>query len=212
MKNTTGPICAFLVILFYAVGFVGLSDHLYTNLFKQLIPFHLLLMLVLMVISHDDKNRSFWLFLLITYTAGFLVELLGVHTGAIFGDYAYGATLGLKVAETPLMIGVNWILVIYSAGVLTEKFGIESNVLKSLLGALLVTVLDFIIEPVAIAYDFWSWKNTEVPFQNYVGWFVFSFLMFWFFFRMRFRKNNLAAIALFIVQFLFFFVLNMKLL
>jgi putative membrane protein len=212
MKISAIGICAFLVLLFFTVGFVGFTHPEYSNQFKQLVPFHLLLMFVLMLVSHEDKNKAFWTFLLVTFVAGFLIEFIGVTTGLIFGNYSYGATLGPKIANIPILIGVNWILVIYSAGVFLKTFGIKNHTTRALLGALIITILDFFIEPVAIKYDYWSWAGHDVPFHNYVGWFIFSFLMLRLFFHLKFRKNNFAAIVLFIVQFVFFFVLNMKVL
>ena len=211
MRINRTAICALLVVLFYAIGYFGFVSTDYVSLFKKLIPFHLLLMLLLMIISQPEKNKHFWAFLLSTYAAGFIVELLGITTGLIFGEYSYGATLGPKVADVPLLIGVNWILVIYSTGIFLKQFHIKNHIVRSLIGALLVTLLDVLIEPVAIKFDYWSWTDFDVPFQNYAGWFIFSFLMFRFFYLMKFRKINLAASVLFIVQFLFFLALNMKL-
>ena len=210
MKITPVRICAFLVVLFYAVGYYGFIQPEYSGLFKKLIPFHLVLMLLLMIISHEGKNQYFWTFLLTAFTAGFVIELLGVNTGAIFGEYTYGSSLGPKFADIPLLIGVNWILVIYSTGIFVKEFGIKNHIIRALIGAFLITALDFMIEPIAIKYDYWTWNDFDVPFQNYVGWFIFSFLMLRFFYLMKFRKSNFAAIVLFIVQFAFFFALNIK--
>jgi putative membrane protein len=38
--------------------------------------------------------------------------------------------------------------------------------------------VDVFIEPVAMANDFWSWKDDVVPMQNYLGWGILSFLLF----------------------------------
>ncbi|MBC7914292.1 MAG: carotenoid biosynthesis protein, partial [Pyrinomonadaceae bacterium] len=78
--------------------------------------------------------------------------------------------------------------------------------------AFLIAILDFLIEPVAIRFDFWNWTDLDVPFQNYVAWFVFSFIMLRLFFLMRFQKINPAATIFFLMQFLFFFALNLKML
>ncbi|HEY0057218.1 MAG TPA: carotenoid biosynthesis protein [Pedobacter sp.] len=212
MKISSTGICASLVVLFFTVGFIGFTSPEYSNQFKQLVPFHLLLMFGLMLISHEDKNKAFWTFLLVAFFAGFLIEFIGVTTGLIFGNYRYGATLGPKLADIPILIGVNWILVIYSTGIFLKIFGIKSHTTRALIGAFIITVLDFFIEPVAIKYDYWSWAGREVPFHNYIGWFLFSYALLRLFFHLKFRKNNFAAIVLFIVQFVFFFVLNMKVL
>ena len=210
MKISAVHVCAFLVVLFYAVGYYGFTQPEYSGIFEKLIPFHLLLMLVLMIISHEDRNRYFWIFLITAFAAGFLIELAGVKTGLIFGEYTYGSALGTKLADIPLLIGVNWILVIYSTGIVVKAVGVRNHIMKALIGACLITTLDVLIEPIAIKYDYWSWQDIDVPFQNYIGWFIFSFLMLRFFYLMQFRKSNFAAIVLFIMQFAFFFALNMK--
>lgn len=210
MKLNKNRICSFLVILFYTVGFLGFITPAFTGLFIKLVPYHLSLMLALMLLSQKQKNDKFWMFVVVTYIAGYLIELLGVHTGFVFGSYNYGSTLGFKVAEIPLLIGVNWILVIYSTGVLVKEFPIKNPTILALIGAFLVTVLDFLIEPVAIRFDYWEWTALDVPVQNYVAWYIFSFFMFRFFFEMKFNKSNPAAITLFIMQLLFFLGLNLK--
>ena len=37
--------------------------------------------------------------------------------------------------------------------------------------------LDFLIEPIAVKYDFWNWSQNEVPKQNYLMWFILSIIM-----------------------------------
>ncbi len=200
-------VCVFLIVLFHVVGLTGFLIPAFQPLFKQLVPFHLLLMLVLIVRSQKEKNVYFLAFLLICYLAGFLAELAGVQTGLIFGNYAYGATLGYKIAGTPLMIGVNWILVIYSAGMVVDRMGINNPVVAAAAGAALVTILDVVIEPVAVRFDYWSWHGNEIPYQNYIGWFVLAFFLLLSFFKMPFKKGNPAGAVLFVVQFAFFLVL-----
>lgn len=201
-------ICALLVVLFFTVGLGGFLYTPFIGLFKVLVPYHLLLMLLLMIISQPEKNRSFWLFFLLIYVAGFMIELVGTQTGLVFGNYFYGSTLGIKIAGTPLMIGVNWILVIYSAGMLLSAMHIHNMYTFLLLGASLVTLLDYLIEPVAIKFDYWSWDPAMIPLQNYVVWFVFSGLLLGVFYKMNFKKQNTAASTFFIVQFVFFLVLH----
>ena len=175
----------------------------------RLVPFHLLLMLALLIISHRGKNKEFKLFLLVTYLAGFLIEVIGVSTGYIFGIYQYGGTLGIKLAEVPLMIGVNWVILIYATGISIKYLNIQNHVVRSLIGAFFLVFMDILIEPVAIRFDYWSWMDMNIPFQNYVAWFVFSFCMMLFFFARKFRKQNMAAPVLLISQLIFFVALNL---
>ncbi|MFM6953391.1 MAG: carotenoid biosynthesis protein [Sphingobacteriaceae bacterium] len=194
----------FLVILFHAVGFFGFFLS-YNELFTRLIPFHLLLMLLLLVWAYDSFNYRFSLLI---YCLGFGIEYVGVHTGLIFGRYEYGAALGVKLASIPLLIGVNWVLLIFSAGSLIQYLSLKSDVLKSALAAALLVLLDAFIEPVAIRFDYWHWISGSIPLQNYIAWFLFSFVCFLLFFSRKIAPKNPVALTLFLAQFLFFIALN----
>jgi len=199
--------CSSLIVLFYSVGLLGFLYPPTVPLFKQLVPFHLLLMTGLLIMSQPVRNQSFWKFLAATYVAGFLIEFAGTQTGLIFGSYAYGETLGYKIFDTPLMIGVNWILVIYSVGMALSELDVRNLYAFLFLGASSVTLLDFLIEPVAMKYDYWDWVGGVVPVQNYVVWFIFSTLLLLGFYKANFPKISRPAAILFVVQFLFFLVL-----
>ena len=197
-----------LIVLFHAVGLVGFLVPSAIPLFLKLVPFHLLLMATLLVLTHHGKNKEFGLFLLVTYLAGYLIEVLGVSTGLIFGRYTYGETLGIKLADVPILIGVNWIILTYSTGMAIKYLKIRNHLVRALIGALFMVFLDILIEPVAIRFDYWSWEGMNIPFQNYVAWFLFSFCLLLFFFARKFRTNNPTAIAMLLSQTLFFLVLN----
>ena len=200
-------ICSLIIILFHFVGLYGFLNPELNDLFIRLVPLHLLLMLSLLMISGYDRSSSFLLFALGVYAAGYLVEVAGVNTGLIFGSYTYGRTLGTKIWNTPLLIGVNWLTLVYTTGVLLSLFNLNRYFL-AFLGAIILMAIDFLIEPVAIKYDYWSWAGGVIPLQNYIGWFLVAFLMFLFFNRMNFRKQNSTAIVLFVAQLCFFMILN----
>jgi len=187
----------------YLTGFLGLQFEATAALFKALVPFHLITSLGLLLIFQVDWNRNFLIFCSVTYLTGFLVEALGVHTGLIFGEYQYGATLGWKVIEIPLVIGANWLALIYSIGVIINRWQ-QSNLVKTLLAAAVVVGLDILIEPVATRLDFWSWATISVPLQNYVAWFVISFGLLWLFYQSSFSKQNRMAGLFLVCQVLFF--------
>jgi bisanhydrobacterioruberin hydratase len=211
MKFSRVQICGLLIVILYLVGFWGFTSPGYSNLFEKLVPYHLLVVFALLVLSHTRRNRDFIKFLVTTYIAGFVIELLGVHTGVIFGNYTYGYTLGYKVAEIPLIIGINWIIMIYSTGVFVREFAIRSRLLRALLGATLLTIVDFLMEPVAVRHDYWSWQNFDIPIQNSLVWFVFSFILLFMFYHLKFKKTNPVGSILFVVQALFFLALNISL-
>lgn len=192
-----------VLFLFYTVGIWGLGFSPYTALFQQLVPFNLLLTNSLLFAFHRDWRGSFLLFMGLAWLIGYGSEWLGVHTGLLFGHYTYGPTLGLKLWDIPLLIGVNWLMLVYSAGHLSCR--IFSHWLpQAITGALLMVLLDVLIEPVAITLDFWTWKDNEIPFSNFIGWFGVALLLQIYFHRTTFRKHNPLAPWVYLVQLFFF--------
>jgi putative membrane protein len=209
MKLNRIQFCSILMVLFHIVGLYGFLNSDFETLFIALVPYHLLLMLGLLIYSTKDFSKNIKIFAVIIYLAGFFIEVIGVNTGLIFGDYSYGEALGLKVLSTPLLIGVNWLILIYCTGVLLEYFKLKNSIIFSLIGALILLGIDFLIEPVAIRFNYWSWSGGQIPLQNYIGWYIFSFLLFFVFKGLDFNKNNKAAIVLLFAQIGFFLGLNM---
>ena len=208
MRLNKTIICTIFIVMFHLVGLYGFLNSDLEQLFIALVPYHLLLMLSLLDISTGDFSFNFRAFAIIVYLAGFFIEVIGVNTGLVFGSYTYGEALGFKLFSTPLLIGVNWLILVYCTGVFLEQFKIKSSFFFSLLGALILLSLDFLIEPIAIRFDYWSWAGGKIPLQNYLGWYLFSFLLFWIFRGLDFQKQNKAAIVLLFAQAGFFLVLN----
>jgi uncharacterized membrane protein len=159
----------------YIVGIIGFALPFSHNLFRILTPVSLLLLITVFLLYHTNRDRRLWLVLIAIFLAGFGIEVLGVMTGKIFGVYSYGRTLGIKLAGVPLIIGVNWVIMVYGALALASLSGLGRFWL-SILGALIMTASDFFIEKFAILSDMWSWQSTDPPFQNYISWFLISFV------------------------------------
>jgi putative membrane protein len=198
-----------ILFIFHVVGVVGLSSD-YQDLFLRLTPLNLLLSLGLFIWANNDFSVQFYKVVAILFALGFLVEVIGVSTGVLFGEYTYGATLGFKLFETPLMIGVNWILLSLAS------FGISSFFLKKqlpiiLLSSLLMVLMDVLIEPIAISLDFWTWALGDIPLQNYVMWFFVSFIMNAIMSFNRLKIDYKISFGLLLSQILFFTLLSLSL-
>ncbi|MES2515602.1 MAG: carotenoid biosynthesis protein, partial [Bacteroidota bacterium] len=92
------------------------------------------------------SNQTKWQFYVALLSAGvlgFFIEVLGVKTEIIFGSYYYGKALGLKFFAVPILIGVNWAVLLYSTAQLS-KF--KNDMANALFGAALMVGLDFFIE------------------------------------------------------------------
>jgi putative membrane protein len=86
--------CSFIIVLFHIVGLYGFLSPALEDLFIKLVPFHLLLMLLLMILTVNDRSADLIKFATGVYLAGFFIEVIGVNTGQIFGNYTYGSALG----------------------------------------------------------------------------------------------------------------------
>ena len=198
-----------LIVALHAVGLIGLSLPEYRELFLELTPAQLLLTLFLILFYHRGWNDAFPVFAAAAFWIGFGSELIGVHTGYLFGDYVYGETLGTKLWEIPIVIGVNWFILSYLTGSVFHK--IPNDLYAAFLGASAMTALDYILEPVAVHLDFWAWKWELIPWTNYLCWFLVSFFIHLIWRKANFEKSNPIASFLLITWILFFTILNFTL-
>ncbi len=198
-----------IVVALHVVGIIGLSIPDYRPLFLSLTPAHLLSSFILILLFHQGWSDSFPIFGAAAFWLGFGAELIGIHTGYLFGDYVYGPTLGPQLWEVPLIIGINWFILSYLTGSVFHR--IANDYYAAFLGALAMTALDYILEPVAVALDFWYWKFDIIPVQNYLGWFAVSFLIHLIYRKANFGKSNPLAVLLLLSLILFFAILNFTL-
>lgn len=203
-------IAIIILVILHAVGAVGFAIPQLTELFKQLVPLNLLISLFVLLYFHKPYTPAFFLGVIVVMFAGWSVEWLGVETGQIFGEYYYEGTLGYKVAGIPLMIGVNWFILLYCGLLLAEKIA-KPLWIKAVLAGFFMVMMDFLIEPVAIRYDYWEWASIHVPTQNYIAWFVVGFIMAFGFGSLKLKTQNSIALPLYFIQLLFFIVSNILL-
>jgi bisanhydrobacterioruberin hydratase len=196
------------LIVFFSVGALGLGWELTRNIFISLMPFSLLLGLGLMLWVHRTWHQRHVYFFLVIALLGFSVEIAGVITGEVFGSYSYGRALGIKLWGTPPMIGLNWLMLVYSVYVIFRKTPLHPA-LQVVAGASLMLLYDWVMEPVAMQLDMWDWAGGEIPIQNYIAWFAISVVLLSILHLAKLRFRNGVAIALFFIQLGFFVVLRL---
>lgn len=191
-----------ILVIFHAVGlFLFLTDPSAADLAWL----NIFLCLVVLLWNEQGINKIWWGFAVI-YLGGYIVELIGVHTGFLFGIYAYDTALGIKLYEIPIIIGANWLAIVISATAVARKIPVPFWP-KVIIGAILGVGMDYLIEPVAIRYNFWHWMTPDIPVFNYVCWFIFLFLFIAVYLKKQSNQNTLG-IPLFIIWTLFFTILN----
>jgi len=200
-KNRTQLVIGIL-ILFHAIG-VGIMV-LYPE-GANLSYLNLILAAFLLFISEKNYLRTAATFLVI-FVGGYLVEYIGVHTGVLFGNYEYGTNMGPKIQGIPMVIGVNWFCVVLSSSALL--YSLRLNIIfKAILAGALCTLMDFLLEPVAIKLNFWDWENHIIPLWNYMCWFGFSTFFSFVYFSLG-KTHNKPAQSLYFIWIVFFSILN----
>jgi putative membrane protein len=194
------------IVIFYIVGFLGFMIPFTKNIFILITPFAILLSMYLLGLYHTSySGKNIVLFLLVVLS-GFFIEVVGVKTGLIFGNYHYGKALGIKLCETPLLIGINWLFLTYTGTSIIRSFKIKP-VFIILLAPLLIVVYDIVLEQVAPKTCMWFWENSTVPLKNYIAWYLIGVIFVSFFQIFNIKTENTMAKILFISQFLFFVML-----
>lgn len=197
-----------LMSIIYTVGIILLLKAGRTGSLIELTPFTILLTTLLLLLNHEYWNKKIVLTIITIALLGLGIEIIGINTGVPFGDYTYSSVLGIQLYGTPILIGVNWLMLVYSSVMIMHQF-ISTIWLKALLASLLMVLLDIFIEPVAIDWNMWTWKMTSVPVQNYITWgiaaFIFSLILS---FQLKNLNKNKMAIPVILWQFLFFVILG----
>lgn len=227
MRLNKKHISIFLALLFHITGVIGILYTPYADWFIRNTPFTLCLVALLLVWNQEEKRAGIFLFLLIAYTTGLFVEILGVNTGLLFGHYTYGDVLGKQWREVPLLIGVNWFIIVFcsasvmlalqarvraSAQAVGKTIPRSIEILSFILdSALLAVFFDWLMEPVAVKLGFWQWENGVIPAYNYVCWLLTAMVLLGILRMFSLTRHNHFAVHLFIIQALFFLALRVLL-
>ncbi|HLO82824.1 MAG TPA: carotenoid biosynthesis protein, partial [Chitinophagaceae bacterium] len=116
-----------LAIAMHLAGAIGIIFGL-DKLFAILTPFNLLTMFGLLIWTLPVRTSKVLLFFGVAFITGLASEMIGVKTGALFGNYVYSDILGWKINGVPVLIGINWFIVVYASGMLALQ-------LRHLIGA-----------------------------------------------------------------------------
>jgi bisanhydrobacterioruberin hydratase len=223
-RFTKFDIATAIAVLFHTIGLAGLL-FFDRSFFLAATPFNLLLSFALLVWTQTEKNRHFLLFMASCFIVGIAAEITGTNTGMLFGDYSYGNVLGFKFLKVPLLIGINWFVIIYCCGISihtlliklinrmaadTGKTPIALKALSVIIdGATLAVFFDWLMEPVAVKLGYWVWNGDgSIPLFNYICWFMVSLLLLTVFHFAKFNKQNKFAVNLFLIQLMFFLLLR----
>ncbi len=190
------------IVIFYFIGTLGFIIPYTKFFFTTLIPYALILNVYLLALFNKNYNKRSILVYSVIFILGFIIEVIGVNTGQIFGIYQYGSGLGLKIFNTPLLIGFNWLFLTYTSCSIIRSFKWHRR-LTVFASSLIMCIYDFVLEQAAPEMGMWQWEKESVPLQNYIAWFIigscFVFLIQYF----KIETRNGLSKVLFFSQFIF---------
>ena len=163
--------------------------------------------------SAKTGKIQFVLWSLFVIISSIFVESLGVKTGMIFGEYQYGENLPPYIASVPLAIGFAWLGMLFSSmslvSILLPKSWLRHDVVLILGTALFMTLFDFFMEPAATKLQYWIWQDGDIPFKNYVAWFIISYIFAWIGVQLKVLTENISVMGThaYLAQFIYFIMI-----
>jgi putative membrane protein len=118
-------------------------------------------------------RRQAALSLLALSAFGYTIETVGVVTGFPYGSFYYGDALGHKLAGlVPYLLPISYAPLV--VGAVAASWGSARRLLHALAAALLLVLMDGVLDPGAVSLGFWIWPEGGpyygVPPTNYAGW------------------------------------------
>lgn len=113
----------------------------------------------------------------VVFVGGFLVEVVGVHTGIPFGRYHYRHDLGASLWGVPLVIPLAWLMMAHPARVVAGRLS-SSRWALAAVAAIALASWDIFLDPQMVDAGHWRWSDVRhhlpgvsgVPLSNFAGW------------------------------------------
>lgn len=176
------------------------------NFFLPFTPLTLFAGAALLLWFQPSQSMQFYAAAFFTAILAWGVEVVGVASGYVFGVYAYGSNLGMKVCDVPLLIGALWAgLILSLCNVSHYIFKLKNRWSIAFTVASSMVFLDVLMEFVAPPFDFWFFEHSAyAPAQNFVAWWLLAFGLSALFYKPFVRARHPLALTYVAVQLVFF--------
>lgn len=230
MKSHREKLKIFLLYFFLIAGGLWHILGLFQNLTKLLASPLLIVLGFWLIVEnwrllkfepiHSTHNSNIlhrflgWIMVVLLLTL--LIESLGVKTGKIFGNYDYGTSLSPFIGNVPLAIGFAWISMLLSSIPIAQWIGslvqVKNYLFFTFFASLMMTLFDFFMEPAVMKLNYWTWHDGKIPFQNYLAWFIISFILLSMGQQLKIfsRKLSTVGIHAYFAQLIYFLLVNLK--
>jgi len=206
LKYLVGQGIPLTFIIFYSVGLALYFTPLTHDLFILITPYTLVLVAVAVFSHQKEWNRNTIMVFASIFILSIIAEIIGVATGKIFGVYEYGKGLGIKIADVPIIIGLNWVFLSYASNSIISKYT-SKDIPIIVGGAALMLLYDILLEKVAPLMDMWLFSKNDPPVSNYVVWFLLALVFNGFLQYFKVNTHNRPARWLFFIQVVFFLII-----
>jgi bisanhydrobacterioruberin hydratase len=201
MNQTYKSYFLYFLILVYVSGSIGFVVN--PTFFSPFTPYTLLFTCFVFLMHQPLSDKKYISAFFSIAVLGYIIELIGIKTGILFGNYSYGNGLGFKLLDVPLIISINWAMLI-CAGIITVSKIFSNKFLVISVTALVVTFIDLIIEQVAQKLDFWQFEGGLAGVHNYLGWIGVVFFTSYIFYPSIIKGNSKVSSIVLILQIIFF--------
>ncbi len=124
----------------------------------------------IMFLRWDEKPNIKLQIAGLIFATTFVLEIVGVNTGVLFGHYSYGSLLGFKLFGVPVIIGLVWFIVTFSVWQIVLVSGLKKIYEQLVLGVMVVILFDLLLEQFAVSVGLWQWRGGHIPLLNYICW------------------------------------------
>lgn len=193
-------------IAFYCVGLVLYFTPFTHDTFVLITPYTLVLVALAIFSHHKEWTKRTIVVLASIFILSIVIEIIGVTTGRLFGVYEYGKGLGFKIADVPVVIGLNWVFLVYASNGIISKYT-SKNFLIALGAAALMVLYDILLEKAAPLMDMWQFSKNDPPISNYVAWFLLALLFNMALQHFKINTRNSSARWVFFIQLSFFTII-----
>lgn len=196
-----------IFIRFYLVGLLLYMVPYTRELFVSVTSLSLFLTTAAVLVFHRDWGLRVILWFGFIVLSSFLLEMQGVASGELFGRYEYQRGLSPMINHTPVIIGLNWLFLVYASNNIVNRLNSKAWT-RVILGSLLMVCYDLVLEWVAPCMTMWSFEGGYPPLENFLMWFAAAMVYHSGFEVLKIKSNNPPARSLFWLQILFFVIIG----
>lgn len=210
-KDPTERYSVLFIVVMYIISIILHIIPVIQPLILKLTELYLFLITILIfafgLLNNHRNLITFTFWSLLVFLSIYLIEVITINTGFIFGALSYGETLPTKIANVPLIIPLYWTMTILASYGFFSRI-IENRYLRAVISSAIFVLLDIIIEPVAMKLGYWQWDLHKIPFTNYISWYLLSLIFSLFLAIMKIHARSIIFRVYLIIQFAFFILLE----